>query len=331
MLTLPLFRTSPSPSKSEAMPTWRAAEMATHADGGPFNPYDVALPDIVTEKIHGQVEVVPGEPTDYTFEYQPDDPLDRIYPLSPGFGGVKLSSGPFSNAMARLGMASLTFEPVRTDDRSIRERLTNPHAIHVQTLEAVVDDLQHTMGFELSTGRDGPKAIIVAHSMGGEPALRYAEIRHKTTEAVILLATIGFGSPNVRKIIQKVPLGAPSSIREEIIPFLGSDELDLSFAGARKALGYYVANLPRTIGEIGSCLTSRQLKRVHRLRALGVATVYGQPVFDLLVQGADGARDAVDIVGDIERAGHMFVQAKPGRAAHWVRGAVNALELANVG
>lgn len=327
MLNQLVFKASSPASPSAVDPTWRAQEMASHERGGPFNPYDVAVPDIVTISVHGQVEVIPGEPTDYTLEYPEGDQLDRIFPLFPGFGGVKLSSGPFSNAMARLGMPTVTVEPVRSDDRSNWERLTNPHAVHVETMEAALDDLKKTIGFELSSATDGPKAIPLAHSMGGEAALRYAERNHTTTEAVILLATIGFGSPNVGKIIRKVPVGTPTAIREEVIPFLQNGELELSVSGARKAIRYYFRNPLRTVGEVVSCLTSDQSERAHRLRNLGIPTAYGQPVYDLLVQGADGARNDVTVVGEIDRAGHMFVQAKPGRAAHWVRGALNSLGL----
>ena len=294
--------------------------------GGPFNPYDVAVPNVPTTQIHGSVELVPGHPTEYTFEHADDDQLETIYPFFPGFGGVKLSSGPFASAMARLGMGSLIMESPREDDRSNRERSTDPHKLQIETMEAVIEDLSAKLGLDISPG--ATQTVPVAHSMGGEPALRYAEKNHRTTRAVILLATIGFGSPNVLKMMRKVPMGMPIAIREEIIPFALNDELDLSLSGARKAIRYYFANPVRTIGEIGSCLTSRQSNRAHRLRDLGIPTIYGQPVYDVLVQGADGAQSSVDVVGEIDRAGHMFVQAKPGRAAHWVQDALNTVELA---
>lgn len=325
MLSQLLFKTSPQAPIGEVT-TWQATEMLSQAHGGPFNPYDVAVPDIAINRIHGSVEVIAGRPTDYSFTHDETGDFDTIFPFFSGFGGVQLSSGPFAGCMARLGMPTVTVESAREDDRSLWERLTNPHALQVEIMEAVLEDLQAQTGIDISP--TGTITIPVGHSMGGEPALRYAERNHRTTGAVVLLATIGFGSPNLLKIAQKVPLGTPTAIREEVIPFIRSDEVDLSLGGAYKAVRYHFANPARTVGEIGSCLTSRQTERVHCLRELGIPTVYGQPVYDLLVQGIDGARSAVDVVGEIERAGHMFVQAKPGRASHWVLDAVNTIELA---
>lgn len=325
MLTQLLFKTSPQAHPGE-VPSWQAAEMFSHTHGGPFNPYDVAVPDVAITPVHGSVEVIPNRPTEYTFMHAESDGFDTIYPFFSGFGGVKLSSDPFAACMARLNMPTVVVESAREDDRTIRERLTNPHVLQVEIMEAVLEDLQAQTGIDISPG--ATRTIPIGHSMGGEPALRYAERNPATTGAVVLLATIGFGSPSLLKMARKVPSGTPTAIREEVIPFIRSDEVDLSLSGARKAIRYYFANPARTLGEIGSCLTSQQAQRAHHLRELGIPTVYGQPVYDLLVQGIDGARLATDVVGEIERAGHMFVQAKPGRAAHWVLDAVNTVELA---
>lgn len=316
---------------------WDAYEMEHHTNGGLFNPYDIELPNIETKKIHGQIEIVPGRPTDWTYETavnengEIDTNPPRVYGLFSGFGGIKASSGPFSNAMAKSGMDLLTVEPIRADDRSCKERLFDPHAIYMEAVSGALDQLKEETGISPNRRKNGTKLITIGHSMGGEPALRYAEEHHKVTEAVVLIATIGFGSPNIKEIFKKLPSGIIPSITEEFIPFFKSDEMEISICALKKAIGYFASNPMRTIGEVGSCLTSDQNERVHRLRENhNIPTVYAQPVFDILVQGIEGARRSVDVVGNMERSGHMVIQAKPARAAKWISSALNTFELTKV-
>lgn len=302
----------------------RAQDITDH-----HNPFDIELPEIDTIKIHGNVTLPKGEETDYTLEFAEESDLDSVFLLFSGFGGIKMSSSPFSNAMARLHMPLIHFEPIRRDNRLNKERLLNPHKIHIETMEEVLGDIEDNIGIKFGKGVDESRIGVIGHSMGGEPAIRFAEEHPEVTEEVILIATIGFGSPNILEIAKKLPGGIVPSVKEELVPFFKSDEIDLSLSGAIKAIRYFTDNLPRTTGEVGSCLTSDQEDRVHNLRANGIPTIYGQPVYDLLVQGAEGASRSVDMVGTIKRAGHMVLQAKSGRAAWWVKSALTASQIAN--
>ncbi len=296
--------------------TWRAEETLPEH----FNPYDVSLPGVPTIKFEGTVKMgkVPVEWSFETQEHLVDSP-GVIFPFFSGFGGIKMSSGPFGNAMAQLEMGTLTLEPIRRDDRSYQERLFNPHKIHIEAMEAALEGLEFETGIKISDNQAGTKVAPIGHSMGGESALRFAEANNKKALAVILFATIGFGSPNVLSILSKIPTGIKPALTEEIVPFFNLPEVPKDLKAAAKALGYFIINPARTVGETGSCLTSRQSERSRRLHNAGVPVIYGQPVYDLLVQGIDGARSAVSTVSEIPRAGHMVVQAKPGRAAFWVR------------
>jgi pimeloyl-ACP methyl ester carboxylesterase len=303
-------------SNQQLSETWRAVEMPLEH----FNPYDVSLPGVPTIKFEG-TEKLGKVPVEWSFETQEhlvDNP-DVIFPFFSGFGGIKMSSGPFGNAMAQLEMGTLTLETIRRDDRSCRERLFNPHKIHIEAMEAAIEGLEAETGIKISDNPGGTKVAPIGHSMGGESALRFAEANNKKAIAVILFATIGFGSPNVLSIISKIPAGIKPAVTEEILPFINLPEVPKDLKTTAKALGYFAINPARTIGEAGSCLTSRQSERSRRLHLAGIPVIYGQPVYDLLVQGIDGARCAVSTVSEIPRAGHMVVQAKPGRAAYWVR------------
>lgn len=312
-------------SDQQAFGTWQAEEMPPEH----FNPYDVELPGVPTVKFQGAVKL--GKvPVDWAFETQKHllDSPDVIFPFFPGLGGIKMSSGPFSNAMAQLEMGTLTIESVRKDDRSYHERFFNPHKIHIEAMEAALEGLEYETGIKISDDPDKTKAAPVGHSMGGESALRFAEAHHSKTLAVILFATIGFGSPKVLSIASKIPKGLKPAITEEMLPFFNLPEVPKDIGAAAKAIGYFVLNPARTIGEVGSCLTSKQSERSKRLHNLGTPVIYGQPVYDLLVQGLDGAKSAVSTVSEIPRSGHMIIQAKPGRAAYWVKSVLQTTELA---
>lgn len=305
-----------------------AEEMPHHTDGGPFNPYDVELPGIETQQYHGSVEVVPGFPTEYTLETT-SDTINELGLIFSGFGGIKSSSENFSNALAQLGLPNVYWEPVRKDDRSNYERLFSPHKVQVEVVEAILKDLDERDDVILS---NNASLTAICHSMGGEPGMQFSLSNSDRVNAVILIATIGFGSPNIFTLPYSVAKGAIPGIKEELIPFLSTQEIDLSLSGLKKIyekgkrfISYFGDNVPRTFGEIGSCLSSDQENAAHTLRESGVRVVYGQPVFDVLVQGAKQARKCVDVVGEIERAGHMLVQAKPGRGAHWTIGALSTI------
>lgn len=314
-------------SNQQLSDAWRAVEMPPEH----FNPYDVSLPGVPTIKFEGTVKLgkVPVEWSFETQEHLVDNP-DVIFPFFSGYGGIKMSSGPFGHAMAELEMGTLSLEPIRRDDRSCRERFFNPHKIHIEAMEAALEGLEAETGIKLSGEPSGTKVAPIGHSMGGESALRFAEANNKKALAVILFATIGFGSPNVLSILSKIPTGIIPAVTEEMIPFFNLPDVPKDLQAAAKALGYFVINPARSIGEAGSCLTSKQSKRSKRLREDGVPVIYGQPVYDLLVQGIDGARSVVSTVSEIPRAGHMLIQAKPGRAAHWVKSVLQTTELAKV-
>lgn len=293
-------------------------------------PFDVPHAEMPTWQLQGTTEL--GRLTvEYTFEtLDPEQPQKHLFTVFSGFGGIKLSSGPFSHAMALQGNSTLTIESLRKDDRSVVERLTNPHKLQIEAMSAAVEDLCNQTGMIIGAGYDETKLVPLGHSMGGEPALRFAEQEHTHTAAVLLLATIGFGSPNIPTLATKVPAGIVPGLREEVLPFLAQKDVPKTAAAVAKAFGYFALNPARTAGEALSCLTSDQKERAWRLcHELGVAVIYGQPVFDVLVQGLDGAKDVVSSSGEIERAGHMFMQAKPARCAQWVSDAMNAMGFAD--
>lgn len=308
--------------------TRRAVEMPPDH----FNPYDVELPGVETIKIHGTAQL--GQiPVQWMFESQ-EAQLDNprlIFPFFSGFGGIKLSSEPFSNAMAQLGMGVLTIESLRKDDRSNCERLFDPHAIQLEAMDAALECLADETGIRPSLQPGGTKIVPIGHSMGGEPAISFSEQHLSQTYMTIMLATIGYGSPDIPTIARNLtrPRKVLAAVTEEFTPFLRIPEVPKNLAAVGKALGYFVVNPLRTVGEVGSCLTSDLTERSQRLHEKGVPVVYGQPIYDVLVQGLEGARSAVTVVSEIDRAGHMFVQAKPNRAAHWVLSALNTPVLAD--
>ena len=258
--------------------------------------------------------------------------IDQTLPASQmlidfsGFGGVQFSSIPYAEAIAQRGIGALTIESIRDDDSSASERLWTPHEVQVEAMHYAVEVVQHELGIGPSSEHK-TRMLVQGHSMGGETATSFCEDRTKDCDALILFATIGFGSPTITSLIKNVPQDIIPGITEELIPFLSLPNVKTSATNAIKVVRYFVTDPIRTSGEIVSCLTSNLRHRITNLRDDGLPVVYIQPEFDALVQGGKEAERWVDLMLVMEGAGHIVLQAKPHKAAHFVLNALNALPI----
>lgn len=243
-----------------------------------------------------------------------------------GFGGVQFSSIPYAEAVAQRGPGTLTIESIRDDGSSASERLWTPHDVQVEAMHHALQVVEKEVGIGPST-KHKTGMIVQGQSMGGETATSFCEDRTDECDALVLFATIGFGSPSISSLIKNVPKDIIPGITEELIPFLSLPNVKTSATNALKVVRYFVIDPLRTGGEIVSCLTSDLRHRVTELRDAGLPVMYVQPEFDALVQGGEEAERWVDLMLVMEGAGHIVLQAKPHKAAHFVLNALNALPL----
>ncbi len=253
-------------------------------------------------------------------------PTDQMMIEFSGFGGVQFSSIPYAEAVAQRGIGTLTIESIRDDGSSASERLWTPHHVQVEAMHHAITIVEKRTGIGPGTEHN-TRLLVQGHSMGGETATSFCEDRTKECDALILFATIGFGSPSILSLLKNVPQDIIPGITEELIPFLSLPNVRTSATNALKVVRYFVIDPLRTSGEVISCLTSDLRHRVTELRDAGLPVIYVQPEFDALVQGGEEAERWVDLMVVMEGAGHIVLQAKPHKAAHFVLNALNALPI----
>lgn len=177
---------------------WSAQEMKSHQDGGFLNRHDQEVPNIPTTIVEGTVEITKDDPIDWKFEWTEQE-THRVFGLFNGFLATNFSSAPFSKAMAMREMPLLSFEPARRSDKSVCSKLRHPHTIQVEAMDKILGELTEETGIKFSKDEQDAQLIALGHSKGGEPALEFADEHPDVSEYVILLATIGFRSLDLKE------------------------------------------------------------------------------------------------------------------------------------
>jgi len=277
---------------------------------------------VFTEFVHGSVKVA-GATVGYTLE-QPitgteADP-DHLGLFIPGFGGFKRTSRALRGSVSRSGLATVSFEPVRRNDKGIKERISNAQGVHVETIEAIVDDLPSTVGITIGDDTEaGEKTLVILpHSMAGLSSTFYALEHPESVFSLNYLATVGFGSPSLGELKDISPGDAVGAIRHELLPLAR----DIGWRSAPRclwsALKYYGANPPQTAGEAWSCLTTNIGEYIASLTEADVFTSYAALEHDKLVRTRDEIADLVHHYEVLAGMGHMGPQVKADRMAAWI-------------
>lgn len=259
---------------------------------------------------HGLV-TVDGAEVEYTREFL-EETTETLAIIVPGFGGFKRTSRNLRGALASQREDVASYDPVRREALSNRDRLFRPQATHKETVRLIHNDIYPSK-----------KAVLFAHSMGGLSATEYAHENPDRVSAIVFLGAAGFGSPTLSQLARTRPSSLVGMISQEIVPFVMNGGIDASPRNIMRFIGYYASNPVRTTGEALSCLHHDMRDKVHDLGRLGVSTVYLQFEHDFFVPEADAS--SCDVHDILPGTGHMAPLAKPGRVAQWYRSHKNEI------
>lgn len=285
-------------------------------------------PEVIT--MHGTVEAA-GIPVEYTIESAPDVvQYEGFGIIAPGFGGFKRTSRDLGHQLALAGITTARYTPVRRDDHCIWSRLSNSQQAHADTITAVAEDIA---GDENARARlpniDFDRRILLPHSMGGLATTQHArEAPSGKTEAIINLASAGFGTPNLPQLAETVPKGLHKAIFQELIPFITSGKIDVTPLNFWRFVHYYGVNPARTVGEIYACLSTDVRPEVWALGKQGVRSAFIAFEHDSLIPPNEDLHDTVDYYEVMPDAGHMAPQLKAERVAKAISDAIDVLDIA---
>jgi pimeloyl-ACP methyl ester carboxylesterase len=269
-----------------------------------------AKPDILYNA-HGQILSPGGHGDVINYTLTSSGAGSLIHLIDPGLGGFKSTSRRLGNNLAEEGCLSVRFGPGRKGDAW--DDVFDPQKLHAETLAAIADDLPNNEQLKDIPGYDKidfSKLAIVAHSMAGLSATRYA-LKHPDDVALIhYIETVGMEEAAVQ-------LGFISRLRptilEAILPAI-IDQSESSVMFGLRALSYYFRNPKRSIGEAASCMRAKITDDVIALGHLGVKRSLILGGKDKLIPAKpsfEGAGHLVDYCEVIASIGHFGPQEQP--------------------
>jgi len=277
---------------------------------------------ILTDFIHGEVRVA-GQLVGYTME-RPisgiESDTDHLGIVIGGFGGFKRTSRALRGASARRGLTTVSFDPLRNNDKGLKEQLFNAQGVHVETLEAIVDDLPAATGVTVgSDAAAGERTLILdPHSMAGLSATYFAMNNPELVFSINYLATVGFGSPTLGELKDISPKEVIGTVRHELWPMARDIGLRAAPSLLWRAVKYYGSNPPQTIGEAGSCLTANIRELIPALTEANIYTSYAGLQHDRLVRARAEIAELVHYYEVLAGMGHLGPQVKADRIASWI-------------
>lgn len=254
-----------------------------------------------------------GKSIDITLEVPERPVTDAVAYIIPGFGGIKATSDPLRNELAKRGIATVSYSPGRQGATFLSD-LLRPQDLHTETIETVGQKVASNMTryakrLPAATGLDPFRKIMIPHSMGGLPVAQHAAEHPEFIEAIVNLAAAGYGSPKLGMLASDVPRGFIGGIWHELQPFSKQHSKSEARQLAAAVLHYYGSNLTRTLGEVQSCLTSDVRPLV---KDLGVRTAYLAFKHDILIPPSEEAvLGVVDMYYQFDNMGHLGPQVKP--------------------
>jgi hypothetical protein len=275
-----------------------------------------------TTLAHGSVEVG-RELVTWTAEVPREPKYDGIAFIVPGYLGVQLTSESLRTALARQGIATVSFSPAREGEESFLETFVDPQGLHVETLGRITRSLVDSQAILKKYVPGGnelafDKFILLAHSMGGFAAPRHALTMPSGIHAIYGLATTGFGSPTLADLAKDVPRGMVGSIIHELVPAARQGDIPLNWQNLAD-MRRYIGRL-RFIFEGLSCVSARErfsvVEDVGKLRDLAVPYIYHAFKWDILVRAREEKLNGIvtKLIKE-ERWGHFAPQAKAEKLA----------------
>jgi pimeloyl-ACP methyl ester carboxylesterase len=290
----------------------------------------VALrPPVPEQKVHeveGSIRVGAGE-TDFK-GFFPEIRLPGWAIVSPGYGGFLKSSEALGKALAAAGLANLIYDPLRGYNNSVCEDFTHPQRLHIKTIEQLALQVPRNPDIQ----RQAPEAkqifqekkIMVAHSMGGLAVPAFAELHPEEVEMIGMLETVGVNKSILWQIMKSMGNGdALTAYTKDLLPYLTSGEIELSWKNAVRAGRYFGLGIPgpktarpsRAIGEALSCLFGNVRPSLRHLGELGVRRLFVSGGRDILVQAAPDIMEYYDMCLLLDKYGHLLPQRRARVAA----------------
>jgi hypothetical protein len=264
--------------------------------------------------LHGQIKVC-GEKVQWTFAAPEVISTEAVSAFIPGYGGFKSSSRGPRNAFAQSGQPCISYGPVRNDNESLFNNLTIPQAAHIKTIEAVMADVEETVGgkfdFPNHDQFDFGRQILIPHSMGGAAAFPYATKNVSKIERIDAIATVGFGSPTISQLIETFPKYLSGKMPTELRPLFFHKDPRKTAANFMRINAYYFRRLDRTAGEAWSCLTTDLREDSSQLQENGVSINYTSLEHDGLIPPNEGIARYVGRYGLMLNVGHLAPQKYP--------------------
>lgn len=256
--------------------------------------------------------------------------FDGLVCFIPGFSGIYGSSEAPVSANAQAGMVSLRLQPVRRG-KSLTEDLAAPQQAHVDTIEAVTNDVQHRLDIRRQAPNmsevDLSKKVLEAHSMGMLAATMYANQYPSKTFAVMSKAGCGFGHPKHGELLIDIPRGAAAGLRHDLLPTIIGGDIPANLRSVRELAAYW--RLPRVISEARSCTSTDVAPLVSAARDHGVLVTHQAYQHDVLVRPDSSIADNVDHYEVMDNTGHMAPIRKAQRVAQSILRILGNLQTVN--
>jgi Predicted hydrolases or acyltransferases (alpha/beta hydrolase superfamily) len=277
------------------------------------------------QQIHG-TSVVYGAVTEYTAEVPHHLVSDEVIVWNNGFGAFKKTMRGIGRETAKLGYANVRLKPIRRSGRTATEKWHDATQIHVDALDAVLENLASNPALQDVEHGDElnfDSLILASHSYGGKTGKRYALAHPEKVSKVIGVETVGEEDPELLRFLGRLPV----FVRTELIPFVTHHGPDFSPWDLQKALDYMFSDPMQTIGEMRACFLADDRLDYYRLRAHGIGTALLTGSHDSLIPAGPietAAAHMVDYYEQVE-GNHLGPQQHPERFARAVVRAIHVL------
>ncbi len=221
---------------------------------------------------HGTVHVIGSDkPVEWTASVPEQPRTDSWSLIVPGLGAFKRTSRLFRNAHAQNeNVVAVSYGPSRGSKEDTRDSFWDPQALHVRTMTEIVEAVRNHSDLPGIPGHEQLEAArikLIAHSMGGLAASRWAIEHPDDTEAVVLVGAAGLTEPKPLALAARTA----QVVALDIVPGIVSGQFGLSPVMARRAWDHFGSNPRQTAAEIVSCLRADLRPELHKLMSLGIA------------------------------------------------------------
>ncbi len=228
-----------------------------------------------------------------------------------GYTGIEQSAHAPREGLSSNGIATLSYSAARGGANWL-EGVTSPQRVHAIGIKRLAADVMQRADIKTQLPNakelDFEKLLLVAHSMGGLGASRYAEMEPGHVDAIINLAACGYGHPTLKELISDLPKGSLPGVWHELIPSLLGGEIKATRRNMHDLRNYILKR--RYPFEGLSCLLEDSRPRVSRLRDLGIFVAYQAYEHDILVRADPAVAEYVDYHETLPGAGHLAPMRK---------------------